>query len=299
MTDPNFFVVGAGRCGTTSLHRFLGEHPEVFVCARKSPNHFAAHIPQPTWETPVARAMSRQWVADGDAYRSLFDDVGPEVAIGDVSPVYLQALDIAPRIHSACPDARIIAILRDPVDRAHSHFVGRQRDGIETYADFAERVDLELSSPLPVDVAFGHLLGCGRYHHFLAPYLRYFGADRVKVLVHDDLINEPAALLKDIFTFIGVDPEFDPDMEARLNRTGVIRSRSARAAWTRSVGVRTALRPHVPERVRTFVGRGFLTHIDKPLLDPQLRRRLVEVYRDDIAALEAMLDRDLSHWLAP
>jgi hypothetical protein len=298
MTDPNFFVVGAGRCGTTSLHQFLGQHPDVFVCGRKSPNHFATHVPQPEWETPVARAMARQWVADEGAYRMLFEGVTTEHAIGDVSPVYLQALDVPRRLHDAHPEAKIIAILRDPVERAHAHFIGRQRDGIETCATFEERVAAELASPMPDDVAFGHLLGCGRYHHFLAPYVEKFGADRVKVLLYDDLVADPLALMKEIFTFLDVDPGFAPDLGARLNRTGVIRDRPARVVWTRSVRVRTALRPYLPERLRRSVGRRFLSDIDKPALDPELRRRLVEVFRDDIGALEGLIDRDLSGWLS-
>jgi hypothetical protein len=298
VTGPNFFVVGAGRCGTTSLHQFLGQHPDVFVCGRKSPNHFAAHVPQPAWETPVARAMAGQWVADAGTYGSLFDGVTTEHAVGDVSPVYLQALDVPRRIHHAHPGARIIAILRDPVERAHSHFVGRQRDGIETSGSFEERVERELASPLPDEVAFGHVLGCGRYHHFLAPYVERFGRDRVKVVLHDDLVTDPLAVMKEIFTFLDVDPGFAPDLTARLNRTGVIRHRPARVVWTRSVRVRTALRPLLPERLRRSVGRRFLADIEKPVLDPELRRRLVEVFRDDIAALEGLLDRDLSGWLS-
>jgi hypothetical protein len=298
VTEPNFFVVGAGRCGTTSLHRFLGQHPDVFVCGRKSPNHFAAHVPQPEWETPVARAMASQWVADADTYRSLFRDATTEHAVGDVSPVYLQALDVPRRIHLAHPDARIVAILRDPVERAHAHFVGRQRDGIETCATFDERVELELAAPLPVEVAFGHVLGCGRYHHFLAPYVEKFGRDRVKVVLYDDLVTDPVALLAEIFTFLDVDAGFVPDVSARLNRTGVIRHRPARMVWTRSVRVRTALRPHLPERLRRSVGSRFLSGIDKPALDADLRRRLVEVFREDVAALEGLLGRDLSGWLS-
>jgi hypothetical protein len=294
--DPNFFVVGAGRSGTTSLHHLLGQHPDVFVAA-KSPNHFATHIPQPEWETPVARAMARHWVSDDSAYRSLFDGATSERAVGDVSPVYLQALDIPRRLHDTHPEARIIAILRDPVDRAHAHFVGRRRDGIETFAEFEERAESELSRPLPDDVAFGHLLGCGRYHHFLEPYRARFGHTRIKVVLHDDLVDDPRSLLEELFTFLDVDRDFVPDMSARLNRSGDIRGGASRTVWTRSVRLRTALRPHLPEQLRRAVGARFLADIDKPALDGRLRARLVNVFRDDVTALEGWLDRDLSHWL--
>lgn len=298
MKDPNFFVVGAGRSGTTSLHEFLGQHPDVFMCRRKSPNFFASHVPQPMWETPAARAMARQWVGDRDTYRALFSDASTERAVGEVSPVYLQALEVPDLVHAAYPQARVVAVLREPVERAFAHFVGRRRDGIETFASFDERVRFELSAPFPDDVAFGHVLGCGRYHHFLRPYVERFGPERVKVLLHDDLVARPQASMAELFEFLDVDPGFVPDTSARLNRTGVIRRRPARVVWTRSVRLRTALRPHLPSQVRSAVGRRFLAGIEKPELDQTLRRRLGEVFREEIGSLEVLLDRDLSCWRA-
>ncbi len=296
VTAPNFFVVGAGRSGTTSLHEILGQHPDVFMCPRKSPNYFAAHLAQPGWETPVATAMARHWVHDADEYRALFDGATTQRAVGEVSPVYLQALDVAPRIDSEHPDASIVAVLRNPVDRAHSHFVGRRRDGIEIYSTFAERAERELAAPLPDDVAFGHLIGCGRYHHFLRPYVELFGADRVTVVLYDDFVADARAVVAEIFEAIGVDVDFVPELSARSNRTGIIRNGPARAVWTRTVRVRTALRPHLPDRLRAMVGRPFLAELDKPELDQRLRQRLGDVVRDDVAALEVLLDRDLSRW---
>lgn len=298
MNDPNFFVVGAGRCGTTSLHHLIGQHPDVFVRTPKSPNFFASHIAQPTWETPVARAMASRWVSDETKYRSLFDGVTDERAIGDVSPVYLQATDISRRLHEAHPDAKIIAILRDPIERAHAHFLGRRRDGIETCSTFEQRVNLERSAPLPDEVAFGHLLGCGRYHHFLADYVRRFGAAQVKVLLYEDFLRDPTALLSDIFSFLDVDAEFRADVSTRLNRTGIIAHRPTRELWTRSARLRTALRPRLPAGVRHAIGRRVLADIDRPELDPALRRSLVPIFESDIRSLEVVIDRDLSHWLS-
>jgi hypothetical protein len=216
-----------------------------------------------------------------------------------VSPVYLQALDVADRIHDAHPESRIVAILRDPVQRAHSHFVGRERDGIETCASFAERVALEMAAPLPDDVAFGHVLGCGRYHHFLEPYLRRFGRERVGIFLYDELVTDPVGTVAGIFDFLGVDPSFTTDLSIRPNRTGVIRRTSVRTVWTRSARLRTAVRPYVPEHLRRAVGRPFLSDLERPSLDPRLRSRLVEVFDDDVRKLERVLDRDLSHWRSP
>jgi hypothetical protein len=297
MTLPNFIVIGASRSGTTSIHRWLSDHPDVFVPREKSPNYFAAPEPVPSWEPPQARVMARQWVRDLETYESLFDGAASRPAIGDVSPVYLQATGIAARIRERCPDVKLIALLRDPAERAFAHFLGRRRDGIEPVSSFAARIERELAEPLPDEVAFGHYLGCGRYHHFLQPYLADFDRSQLRLYLYDDLVDDPVALMTDLLEFVGADPTVRPATEVRLNRSGEIRNPWKRAVWTRSVGIRTRLRPILPARLRRAGGAAFLTDIDKPELDPSTRARMVDVLRDDVLALARLLDRDLSGWL--
>ena len=297
MPFPNFFVIGAGRCGTTSLHNYLGQHPQVFVCRQKSPNYFVAGDPAPAREQPVARAMMRHWVTDRERYLSLFDEASNELAIGEVSPVYLQSANAPERIRSFCPEARHIAVLRQPVDRAYAHFLGRQRDGIEPPGSFSDRVSEELAAGLPDRVAFGSYLACGRYHHFLRGYFDRFPASHIRVYLLEDMGTDLDRLLRDLFGFLGVDPEFTPDTTARLNRSGTIRNPLLRALWTRSVKQRIAARPHLPSALRRAAGAPFLRDLDVPDLEPELARRLLDVFRDDIRRLEDLLQRDLSAWL--
>ena len=87
MTLPNFIVIGASRSGTTSLHHYLGQHPEIHMSPVKSPNFFVAGDAQPAWETAVLRAMARQWITDRDEYEQLFAGASGKHAIGEVSPV--------------------------------------------------------------------------------------------------------------------------------------------------------------------------------------------------------------------
>ena len=299
MTLPSFVVVGAGRSGTTAIHRLLDAHPGVAMCP-KSPNHFAAPDPPPEWEPPAARAMMRHWVADETEYRSLFDHARPGDVVGEVSPVYLQSVHVPARLARLVPDARIVAVLRDPAERALSHWSGRRRDGIDRRRTFTECVDEELTGPLPTEVAFGHYVGIGQYHRFLSGFLDTFGRERVHVVFHDQLLADPHATAAGILRHVGVEPS--PDHltvpPGRNNESGVIASPVRRAIWESTVRVRTALRPHLPARLRHAVGGAVLTDVRRPSLDPATRARIIAALRDDIEALQGTLGVDLGHWLS-
>jgi Sulfotransferase family len=280
VTGPTFFVVGAGRSGTTSLHQYL------------------SGVPIPDWEVPAARRMARNWVSSRAEYDALFAGITTERAAGDVSPVYLQARSASYAIAAAYPHARIIAILRDPVERAHAHWLGRRRDGIDSRPDFSAIIDAELDRGLPDEIAFGSYLGIGRYHHFLRDYLDLFPADHVKVCLFDDLRADANGLLADIFEFLGVDPAFSPDTSVRHGQTGTINSTLARAVWTRSVTVRTALRPYIPAAIRDrALPLASRSGLSRPNLEPELRTRMLAAVRDDIERLQVLISRDLSAWL--
>jgi hypothetical protein len=294
---PNFLVIGAGRSGTTSLHHYLSQHPDVFLTAEKSPNFFVSQDPLPPWEGPAQQVMARQWVRTLDDYEALFAGAGVRAAVGEASPMYLQSRRAPARIAAACPEVRLVAILREPVGRAYAHFMGRRRDGLDRRTDFSKVVQAELSQPLPQDVAFGHYLGCGRYHHFLQGYFDRFPADRIRIYLYDDLLADASALVADLFAFLGVDPRFSPDMSRRYGQTGVPANPVARFVWTRSVTARTLVRPWLPRRVRDLAAPMFLGDLSRPPLDPSLHARVIDVFRDDIARLEGLLGRDLSHWL--
>lgn len=294
---PDVYIVGAGRSGTTALHRILEQHPQLRVCDHKSPNYFASTIDQPAWETPVARQMARQWTVDPDTYRSLFAGARPDQMLVEASPVYLQATGIAQRIHAVNPAAKIIAVLRDPSDRAHAHYLGRRRDGIETAKTFGDWWARVRDIPLPRDVAFGHYIACGQYKHFLTQYLEMFGPAQVLVIFYDDFVSDPSAVVSRILKFIGVDDSVSIDVGIRANQSGEISNAILGRIWTSSVRLRTRLRRIVPESVRQATGRIFLSRLTRSALEPALRRHIIEVLRDDIEALAVLTKRDLTTWL--
>ncbi len=299
MTLPNFIVIGASRSGTTSLHHYLGQHPDIFMCPRKSPNFFVADDPLPARERPIIRQMARQWVSSRESYEELFSGAGEETAVGEVSPLYLQSHAAPARIVETCPDVRLIAILRDPAERAWAHYMGRKRDGIETRESFEQVVEDELAEGLPDQVAFGSYVGCSRYGHFLARYLDLFPRQRLEVFLFEDLRSSPRSLMSRIFSSLGVDPcHSDTIRFRRHHRGGTIRGPIRRTVWTRTVGLRTTLRPLLPNGVRHLAAPLFLGNLDKPTLDPELRARIITALAADIELCQDLTSLDLTGWLA-
>ena len=296
MTLPTFLVIGAGRSGTTSLDRYLRQHPEIYLTPRKAPSYFfcsgLGRIDDPSLRL-VARNYFVPKLVD---YEALFDDARPSQATGEVSPVYLATIHAAPEIASVIPAAKLIAVIRSPVDRVYARFVARHRDGLERRT-FAEVVSDDLREPLVRDVAFGTYLAAGFCSHFLQSYVDRFPLGQIRVHLFDDLVADPAAVMADLFEFLGVDPQHAVDTSTRHNRSGgVIRQPLARALWTRTALARATVRRYVPARARDAAFSAFTRDLVPLPIDPGLRAELVDLYRAEVAALGRMLDRDLSHW---
>jgi hypothetical protein len=300
MPLPTFIVIGASRSGTTSLHHYLGQHSNIFMCPRKSPNFFVSEDPLPAREGPVARQMAGQWVSSRESYEALFSGARDGDSIGEVSPVYLQSWAAPERIRGICPEARFVAILRDPAERAWAHYMGRIRDGLDDRENFEAVIEAELAEGLPDDVAFGSYLGCSRYGHFLSRYLELFPREQIRVYLFEDLCEAPRDLLGDIFSFLGVEPSPSASISmSRHHQSGQVRGALRRFLWTRSVGLRTTLRPMLPEGVRRLAAPLFLKDLDKPRLRPDLRARICDVLAPDIERCQEQIARDLTRWLEP
>lgn len=296
---PNFLVIGAARSGTTSLHHYLKAHPEIFMSSVKEPNFFAFEDGEIDlgYDAPGWRSWSRRSTPGPEEYRALFRGVKAEKAIGEASPIYMRSPGAAERIRRAIPGARLIAILRDPAERAYANYMGRLRDGTERNPDAYDALDAALSGRGPgwrkeiyIDLGF--------YHERLQPYYERFGREQIRVVLFDDFVRDPHGVVRELFSFLGVEPGFVPDTSITYNTSGRIRNPMLRFAWTNSNPLRARLQPWLPRPLREAGWALVQRNLSRPPLPPDLRARLVERYRADILALEGLLDRDLSGWRA-
>ena len=282
---PQFIVIGAYKSGSTAIQEALRAHPQVFLPA-KGPSFFAFDE-APAIDRPLPSGTVRDW----DAYRRLFADVPPDAVSGEVSPEYLANPWSCGRIRARVPEAKLVAVLRNPVERAFSDYLMYVRDGDEEddFGDALAAQDERRSAGSPT----GYYLETGLYGRQLRPYFEVFPREQIQIHLFEDFVADPDAVLRKLLGFLGVDPALGETPERAVNVSGVPRNALVGAA-VRS-GRRVA--PLLPEAVRRRAKSALARGLDRPALDPAVRRRLVGLYREDVAELEHLLDRPLDDWL--
>lgn len=300
---PNFVVAGAPRCGTTSLHYYLQRHPDICMSTIKEPNYFMFGADGST--DVEEEAILRKSVRTETEYRKLFPNAGA-TAIGEVSPIYLYLRDTPHRIREVCGPVRIVNVLRDPTDRAWSHFAHAVRieDPAEAAAEFERlvRAEMAIGTGYAPYRTRTHLLRLGRYHTQLERYREVFGAERMLTVLAEDLDADTAATLSTITTFLGVSDSHDLGADERANKSGVSRNGAA-AQLRKAIGavqptLKRVLPPTAVGKLARVRDRLVNRSIDAmPPVPDELRAELVEWFRDDVEALASSLDRDLDSWL--
>lgn len=199
---PNFLIIGATKGGTTSLHYYLGQHPDVFVLPEKETNFFAQNS---------ALCMIDRTVRSREEYEKMFEETKGKKAVGESSPAYLAVPDAPRLIHELIPKVKLIAVLRSPVERAYSHYLMRRRQGKEIRMSFEEVLAADDLDPLRSYKSRGF------YGQQLQRYQKYFPMEQMKIFLYEEFTDDAASVVKAIFGFLNVDDAFVPDMREKHN----------------------------------------------------------------------------------
>jgi hypothetical protein len=298
MTLPNFLVIGAAKSGTTSLHHYLSQHPEIFMAPGMLGGFFAFEGQTPVHNGPSDWEMDRYAVTDIAGYRGQFDRASGEKAVGEVCAAYLCHPKAAERIRARLPDVKLLAILRHPVERAYSNYMHKLREGAEPLTSFSDALEAEARRIRDGWQYTWHYQARSRYFDQLRPYYQLFAKEQIRVHLYDDLCQRPLLLLRDIFGFLGVDQRFEPDTSIRFQATGVPRSRRLATFVRRPSAVKTAYRAVMPARYRQRITMSLEgLNLRKPSLTGPIRQDLQAGLREDVLKLQDLIGRDLSHWL--
>jgi hypothetical protein len=279
-TLPNAILGGAQKSGTTTLHRLLETHPRIYFPPRPQEIHFF------DLERNFARGLG--W------YRRHFDGRADEPVVAQTSPLYLYEPKAAARIASALPEARMIFLLRNPIDRAHSHYWHEVRYGWEGLS-FEDALAAEPERLKRGEEARRHYsyLDRGRYGRQLARYLEVMPRERVLVVLYDDLARDPAAVARRAVAFLGESEEWDLPADAAAERHNP-------AMLPRSRGVQRALRPlrGVPGLARLVDGLN-LRRGRYPAMAPATRERLCLELAGEAGELSRLVGLEVAHWFTP
>lgn len=285
---PNLYIVGAVKSGTTSLYAYLGQHPEVFFPEMKEPHFFTRPSPSAT------QAHLITYIRDEWRYRQLYAGSDGYRWRGDASPSYLWCPEAPARIAAVAADAHVLIILRDPVERAYAQYLMDHAEGaIEE--PFMAALARDWTRP---DKGWGVsqlYVELGQYTAQVRRYRQVFGAERVLVLLLDELKEDPHAVLRRIAEFLGIDAA----AMASVN-TGTVHNpyRQPKGEWARRLAgspVSRFLGEHVmPRRLGEFIWERWMqTEAAKPPMDPSARDYLIAIYEPEITALERELGRPL------
>lgn len=287
MTLPTFMIIGVAKAGTTSLYRYLEQHPQVFMCPIKGTNFFGYEDARDwKWADEGKPPALRHFKATTlEEYEAWFDEATDQIAIGESSPQYFRCPGAARRIHDCLPSVKLVASLRNPADRAFSGFMMRTRRG-----EPVESIYKELTAES------SHVKE-GFYYRRLKRYFDVFPKEQLKIIIFEEFKKEPANLVLDLFEFVGVTSEFVPDTSTRHNRGAIPKRRVLNRLFYHPAVVSTA-KSVLPEPLQEAARRVRQLNLRKPPpFPPDLRARLLAHYREDILKLEDLLDRDLSVWL--
>ena len=310
MTGPTFLVAGGARCGTTGLVEGLRGHPDVAVIEPKEPHYFALHRLGAHFTAPGDdHTINRVAVTDLDRYLALFPSAKPDgtpyaaLGEGSVSSLYYPEESI-PEILRLNPAMRVVVLLRDPVERAHSAYGYMRARGLEPLEDFLAAVALEEERKAAGWHHIWHYTSMSRYADDLTAFRDAFPADQLGVWFYDDLNRDYAGTVAEVLTFIGV-PATASDVAQvpRVNVSGQPRSRVFHEVIKRATAqpaLRTAVKRATSYRFREAVRRRALRSDDLPA---GAREQLGPVFAEDLARLEELLPtmlppgREIPDWV--
>jgi hypothetical protein len=251
---------------------------------------------KPDHRGPGDEKFNHTAVTKIEGYVALFKDVTIETAIGEASTNYISIPKASERIKHYTPDARLLVILRHPTERAYSSFLYLIRDGREPLRDFAQAIEEGPQRILHNWALIWDYKHMGFYYAKLKRYFDLFDKSQIRVYLYDDFSANPVRLLQNIFQFLGVDDTFAPDVSLRHNVSGIPRSRFLHRLLTQQSMIKSTFEWLVPEGWRRRFSLQKQNLIKPPLLS-NLRRQLIEEYREDILKLQELIQRDLSKWL--
>lgn len=295
LKKPDFFIVGAPKCGTTAMNDYLRQHPEIFIPDAKELHFFGSDL-----------NFRRQRITL-EQYLSYFSGVQNEKRIGESSVWYLYSKVAATEIKEFCPSARIIIMLRNPVDMLYSLHSQHLFNGREDIEDFGDAMEAEVDRKNGIRIPKGKFLIEGLFYREVAKYttqvqryLNIFGKEKVHIIIFDDFKNNTDDVFRETLRFLEVDESFQPDFRV-INPNKRLCSKALKELiqeppWTVRGLVKTLLPRQFRRKLQKSLMRLNVRYERRQPMDPELRRKLQAEFVQEIKQLSILLGRNLICW---
>ncbi len=293
MTMPNFLILGAQRTGTTSLHNYLKQHPQIFMPKNKEPWFFSF---SETIKKDDDICNRVNIVKDFENYLNLFKDAIGSQILGEASTSYLylykETIENIKKYHPKWKELEIIIIIRNPVERAFSHYLNDIASGSFNLS-FEEFIEKWNSKRV---LKFHNYIDYGFYYDQIKSYKDNF--EQVKILLFDDLRERAVPIIKDLFNFLGVDTSFDTDTSLDYNVSVGSKNKFLNYLIYKPNIFKSTAKTLLNEEVRTKLKNKIIRKFtNRPQIESSSREFLREIYKEDILKLQNLISRDLTQWL--
>jgi Sulfotransferase family len=294
---PNFLIVGAAKSGTTSLHYYLQQHPDIYLPAQKELHYFAREHMLRLAGGPGDRNVLSYVCCTKEEYESAYFKVAQQSAVGEISPSYLYFSDVSEGIKKELHDPKIIMILRNPIEKAFSQYMHLVRDNREML-DFYDALMAERERIERGWAAMWRYAESSLYTSRVQQYLDVFGDRNVRIFLYDDLVKSPKGLVRELLEFIGVESQRAIDFAKVHNRSGKPRSRFVSNLLTRPNPLRDMAKRILPADM-TYMLKLRLQDLNtgaKGTIDGRSRAYLKAFCAHDVQALQQIVGRPID-WL--
>jgi hypothetical protein len=313
--EPNFFIVGAPKAGTTSLYHYLDQHPDIYMSPMKEPCFFSSETRSENFEasrrtfaieleestseylrgsmdTKVFGGIVREW----PDYLRLFSKSTTQRALGEASVNYLWSKTAPGNIASRIPQARIIIVLRSPAERAFSQYLHCVSGGVVAQP-FREYVRACLRYQGEELGIYRPFLEMGFYAEQVQRYLAHFPREQVGIWFYEETIPRQREFLSEVLKFLDVDSSHSLDTTKRYNEPLIARLIKP-TQWLRRTGVWATAKRLTPKRLYPVMRRTIFKPTGSVSMTQEDRALILDFYRNDIHRLEEILGRKLNAWLS-
>jgi Sulfotransferase domain len=299
---PDFLIIGAPKAGTTALHSALSLHPQVFTTTPKEPKYWlCGDAPPPHWVGPGDAHSQQEWVWRRRDYDALFEPASAHQVRGESTPFYLWSRPAHRRIAEHLPGVKLIAVVRDPIDRAYSNWMHLWSDGLERISDFEKAFALQRQRVDAGWAPFWRYRDLGLYGEQLRHLYGYVPREQVLVVRYREIVEDPAGSVDKACAFLGIEPSH-VDTIPRDNSRSFVEPGLRPALLGPVVRAGAYLGQFVPPQVWRQVSRPLVAQLSgrgeahRPKLSPEARQRLLPHFAEDIALLSELTGEDFSLW---